>query len=86
MNKCSIFIPLIITFNLLKYYTFQVNGTDFKPLQRCATKYLCVPATSVPSERIFSKAGQIVSDKRSRIKPKNVDMLLFISQNKFLYK
>ncbi|KAK3869085.1 hypothetical protein Pcinc_025587 [Petrolisthes cinctipes] len=30
---------------------------------------LCVVATSVPSERIFSKTGQIITDKRNRLSP-----------------
>lgn len=50
----------------------------------CAKKILCAPATSVPSERIFSKAGIVVSDRRSRLKAKNVNMLIFINQNDWL--
>jgi len=34
--------------------------------------------TSVPSERLFSKAGEVVAARRSNIKPKNVDMILFL--------
>jgi hypothetical protein len=34
-------------------------------------KRLCVAATSVPCEGIFSEAGQILSEKRSRIKSPN---------------
>ena len=41
-------------------------------------KYLCVPGTTEPSERLFSKAGKVVAAKRSNIKPKNVDMILFL--------
>ena len=36
---------------------------------------------SVPSERLFSKAGQLVSERRNRLKPSNVDMLLFLNNN-----
>lgn len=61
-----------------------MHGNEFSILQRCAKKILCTPATSVPSERIFSKAGIVVSDRRSRIKPKNVDMLIFLNQNNWL--
>lgn len=50
-------------------------------LTEVALKYACIPATSVPSERIFSKAGQIVSQRRNRLSPKNVDMLIFLNKN-----
>ena len=42
--------------------------------------YFGVPGTcetSVPSER-FSKAGEVVAARKSNIKPKNVDMILFL--------
>ncbi|XP_017476029.1 PREDICTED: zinc finger BED domain-containing protein 4-like [Rhagoletis zephyria] len=52
-----------------------------------AKKYLCALASSVPCERIFSKAGQIVSDRRSRLSEKNTEMLLFLNTNeKYLWK
>ncbi|XP_064475601.1 E3 SUMO-protein ligase ZBED1-like [Ornithodoros turicata] len=54
------------------------------PLCEVAFKYLCVPATSVPAERVFSTAGQIISDRRSSLKGKKVDMLIFIHQNYWL--
>ena len=50
-------------------------------LFQLATKYLCIPGTSVPAERLFSKAGELISIKRNRIKEKNVDMLLFLNKN-----
>jgi len=45
--------------------------------------YFGVPGTcgtSVLSERLFSKAGEVVAATRSNIKPKNVDMILFLNK------
>ena len=50
-------------------------------LSKLAMKYLSTLATSVPSERVFSKAGEIVSKRRSNLKKKNVDMLIFLNKN-----
>ena len=49
-------------------------------LQSVARVCLSTVATSVPSERLFSKAGELVSAKRNRIKAKNVDMMLFLNK------
>lgn len=50
-------------------------------LSQLAQKYLCICATSVPCERIFSKAGQIVTERRNRLKSKNVEKLIFLHCN-----
>lgn len=44
-------------------------------------KHLGVVATSVPAERIFSTAGQLISHRRCAIKAKNVHMILFLNKN-----
>lgn len=54
---------------------------QYRKMAVLAKKYLAIPATSVPSERVFSKAGELVSAKRSRLKAKNVDMMLFLNKN-----
>ena len=46
-----------------------------------AKKYLCIPTTSVPSERAFSIAGYIVNEKGSFLLPENVDTLVFLAAN-----
>ncbi|CAB4011938.1 zinc finger BED domain-containing 1-like [Paramuricea clavata] len=56
---------------------WKENEKDYKILSNLAKKYLCIPATSVPAERLFSKAGELVSIRQS----KNVDMLLFLNKN-----
>ena len=55
------------------------NGTTFSSLCHFVKKYMSIPATSVPSERIFSKAGEIILLKRNRLKSKNVDMIMFLN-------
>lgn len=45
---------------------------------KIAVKYLCNSATSVPSERLFSKAGQVLTKQRNRLSGLNLDMILFL--------
>jgi hypothetical protein len=53
----------------------------FPLLAACARKYLCCPASSAPSERLFSASGNVVSYKRSTLDPHNVDKLVYIHEN-----
>ena len=48
-------------------------------MAKLAQKYLCVCASSSPSERIFSCSGHIVSKnwKRTLLKPDKVNMLVY---------
>jgi hypothetical protein len=51
----------------------------FSRLYTVVKKGFCVVATSVACERIFSKAGQILSEKRSRMKSSKLSMILFLN-------
>ncbi|KAG8005379.1 Zinc finger BED domain-containing protein 4, partial [Nibea albiflora] len=53
----------------------------FKTLCEVMKTRLCVVATSVPSERIFSKTGQIITDRRNRFSPSKVRELVFLNAN-----
>ncbi|CAI6342938.1 unnamed protein product [Macrosiphum euphorbiae] len=65
--------------NLIQYW--QHHKDVLSPLSDIALKYATIPATSVPSERIFSKTGQIMSERRNRLLPDNLDKLIFLNKN-----
>ncbi|XP_058248423.1 E3 SUMO-protein ligase ZBED1-like isoform X2 [Hemibagrus wyckioides] len=50
-------------------------------LSKVAKKYLCILATSSPSERAFSTGRNVVTCLRSSLKPDQVDRLVFLAQN-----
>lgn len=53
-------------------------------VKRFAAKYLCISATSVASESLFSTAGMILSDERNRITPERAERLTCIRANRTL--
>ena len=54
---------------------------SYPNLSRMACRYLGVVATSVPSERLFSTAGNVVTMKRCALEPENVEKLVFLHDN-----
>ncbi|XP_061578913.1 E3 SUMO-protein ligase ZBED1-like [Cololabis saira] len=63
---------------------WEKNAARYPTLAELARSLLCIPATSTPSERLFSAAGNIVSKKRASLTPEHVDMLTFLHCNKVL--
>lgn len=57
------------------------NEKHFPTLAQVAMKYLCIPASSASSERIFSAVNLIITTLRNRIFPKTVSDLLFTRVN-----
>lgn len=60
---------------------WRANGSKYFALTTVAGKYMCVSGTSVPSERLFSTAGNLLNCKRSCLSSDNVDMILFLNKN-----
>ena len=59
--------------DLLQWWS--MHATIYPSLAKLARKYLCV------CERLFSVAGNIVTAKRTLLKPHKVDMLVFLAKN-----
>ena len=57
---------------------WKARSVNYKYLSKLAKKILCMTAMSVPSERIFSAAGNIVSKRRSCLSPENINHLVFL--------
>ncbi|KYN50115.1 Zinc finger BED domain-containing protein 1 [Cyphomyrmex costatus] len=64
--------------NPIQFWTKEVGGT-YPHLKELAMRYLPLVATSVPSERLFSKAGNIITESRNRLSPKHLHELLFLN-------
>ncbi|KAM3874432.1 E3 SUMO-protein ligase ZBED1-like [Diretmus argenteus] len=60
---------------------WKSNECKYPHVAMMARRYLAVSATSVPSERVFSTAGDIVTAMRSTLSPDNVDILIFLKNN-----
>lgn len=60
---------------------WKERGKQFPHLMLLARKYLSLPATSVPSEQIFATAGRVITERRSLLSGKRVEMLVFCKKN-----
>lgn len=66
-------------FNPLEFY--KLNKTTYPHLSALSRMLFSIPASSVPSESLFSKASLITTDLRNRLKPKLVEHILFLKEN-----
>ena len=66
--------------NILKFW----ENYPSKVLQDLSNQILSVPGSSVPSERVFSDAGKIISDRRNKLKEDKYNKLKFLKYNSWL--
>ena len=71
--------PIKLSENPLNWW--KSKEAQYPKLAKVAKKYLCAPATSASSERVFSTAGFISQDRRNRISPEKVDKVIFLHNN-----
>ena len=50
-------------------------------LARLAQEFLAIPATSAPSERVWSRSAQIMTLKRAKVKPELSQRMMFVREN-----
>ena len=55
----------------------KINA-DFLSCAAMAKQFLSAPPTRVPSEWLFSGAGNIYDEQRNKLSPEHVEMLLHI--------
>lgn len=59
---------------------WKERSFDFPNLIVLAEEYLCVQASSVAAERVFSTSGDIVSSTRACLRTDQVDALVFLKK------
>lgn len=62
--------------DVLKFW--EVHGPTYPYLKKIVDPYLTVVATSVPSEHLFSEAGQVMTDSRNPLTGDNLNKFLFL--------
>ncbi|GBC36492.1 zinc finger BED domain-containing protein DAYSLEEPER [Rhizophagus irregularis DAOM 181602=DAOM 197198] len=77
---------------IMEYLAIPVEPIDIDPcewwkhhkvqyplLEKIARDYICIPATSVPSEQAFSKSGELVSKKRNRLGDRAIEACMCLN-------
>ena len=54
------------------------KAVRFLHLARFARRFLCIPATSASSDRVFSTAGVTITKARASLTPENAENLIFL--------
>ena len=71
----------MISFNQCPF-NWWLNKKDKYPiLAKLARIHLAIPATSTPSERLFSDAGNLLSTKRTKINSELFKSIMFLKRN-----
>lgn len=70
----------------LRWWKRKVDCAQMPFLAPIVRKYLCMTATSVPSERVFSVGGNTLTKERFNLSDEHTEQLIFLTKNKHLIK
>ena len=62
---------------------YKINEHQLPNMAKISKMLFCITASSVPSECMFSKSGELISKKRTRLNPVLAEELLILGLNKF---
>ncbi len=63
---------------------WKSSAGRYMNLGKLVIKYLAVPATSAPSERIWSRAARVLTVKRNRMKEDVTAAMMYCRENKHI--
>jgi hypothetical protein len=58
-----------------------LHNQRFPTIAKLALQLLCIPAISIPSERVVSTIGVVVNRLRTRLSPQHIDMIVYLRKN-----
>ncbi|GBC43629.2 zinc finger BED domain-containing protein 4-like [Rhizophagus irregularis DAOM 181602=DAOM 197198] len=73
-------LPALEEYDSFTWWT--TNKAQYPILYKMAMKYLSIPATSVPSERLFSDANNLVTFQRTRLDSSIINKIMFLKRNR----
>lgn len=68
--------------NILKWW--KANESVYPRHARLARRYLAIPASSAPCERLFSTGGRVLEKRRATLKPSTARAIVFLHDNRHL--
>ena len=77
--KETALMPITKGANPLNWW--REHECEYPLLSKLAKRYLCIPGTSVSSQRVFSTAGDIITAQRGAFNPEHLDRILFQHKN-----
>jgi hypothetical protein len=60
---------------------YKVKERTYPKHARLARRYLAIPATSAPCERLFSTGGRVIEKRRASLKPETAKAIVFLHEN-----